>query len=178
MKRAIFLDRDGTILNERGYLSDPQKMFFYPTVYAGLKALQKAGYLLIVVSNQSGVGRGYFSLSQLKKINAAFKKRLAAKGIRISDIYFCPHLPDAGCECRKPNPGMVRAAVKKWKIDPRESYVIGDQLRDVQLARNVGARGVLVLTGAGKYYRKRVLKNRGIVSSNLSAASRRILSKG
>ncbi len=178
MKKAVFLDRDGTILNERGYLSDPAKMFFYPTAFKGLKSLQKAGFVLIVVSNQSGVGRRYFSLENLRKINAIFKDRLAQKGIRISDIYFCPHLPEAGCACRKPKPGMVFTAAKKWKIDLKKSFVVGDQLRDIQLAVKTGAQGVLVLTGAGKLYGREVRKLGGKISSNLTTAGRWILSQG
>ena len=172
MRRAVFLDRDGTILNDRGYLSDPRKMVFYPTAFKGLAELQKAGFVLIIVSNQSGVGRGYFSLNALHKINGIFKKKLAQRGIRILDIYFCPHLPEADCACRKPKPGMILKAARKWKIDLKNSFVVGDQLRDVELARGVGSRGVLVLTGAGKYYREPVLKSHGKVAKNLETASR------
>src|SRR4051794_17995504 len=100
-------------------------MKFYPNVEKGLRLVQKLGFKLIVVSNQSGLARGYFSTSDLQNVHRAFKKKLVAKGIRLSGIYFCPHLPTAGCSCRKPKPGLVRRAAREQNVDPKKSYVIG-----------------------------------------------------
>jgi histidinol-phosphate phosphatase family protein len=172
------LDRDGTILNERGYLGDPKRMKFYPSAIRGLKSLQKLGFRLLIISNQSGVARGYFSLKQLGLVNRVFKQRLAAKGIRIDGIYFCPHLPTAGCGCRKPNPGMIRRAVRDFRVKPKQSYMIGDQERDVELAKRVGATGILVLTGARKSSIKgQIQTTANKVAKDLEAASRWIYNR-
>lgn len=170
-KRAVFLDRDGTILNERGYLGDPKKIKFYATAFRGLQTFQKLGFKLIIVSNQSGVARGYFSLAQLAKINRSFTEQLRRRGIHISKIYFCPHSPEGGCSCRKPKPGMIHRAARELKIDLKSSYMIGDQQRDIQLAQRTKLKGLLVLTGAGKYYRGRVKKMGFKVTQNLTTAS-------
>lgn len=171
---AVFLDRDGTILNERGYLSDPDRMRFYPGAFEAMRRLQRAGYRLVVVTNQSGVGRGYFSLERLREINRRFSAACRRRGVRIDGIYFCPHLPDAGCACRKPRPALPRRAARDLRLDLRRSWVVGDQARDVELARNVGARGVLVLTGAGRECRARASAAGGKITSTLATAARYI----
>jgi histidinol-phosphate phosphatase family protein len=175
--RAVFLDRDGTLLRERGYLSDPKKLRFYPSVFEGLKRLQKNGFKLVVITNQSGVARGYFSLATLKKINARFQLFLKKRGILIAGIYFCPHLPNAGCRCRKPKPFLALKAARQLGIDVKRSYVIGDQARDVEMARRLEAHGILVLTGAGRQYRREAIRKGSLVSKNLDTASRWILKR-
>jgi D,D-heptose 1,7-bisphosphate phosphatase len=173
--KAIFLDRDGTILNERGYLSDPKKMFFYSGVFAALKKLKKAGFKLVIITNQSGVGRGYFTLAQLKKVNTAFRRVLSANGVRLDGIYFCPHLPDAGCSCRKPKIGLIKKAVRDLKIDLKNSYMVGDQIRDVLTAQHARFTGILVLTGSGRQHSRATKKMGTKVSSTLVSAVRWIL---
>lgn len=174
-KPAVFLDRDGTILNERGYLSDPKKMFFYPGVYRALANLRKAGFKLVVITNQSGVGRGYFTLATLKKINQKFSRLLSARGAKIDGIYYCPHRPDAGCACRKPRPKLVKQAARELNLDIRRSFVVGDQLRDIQLAKNTGAKGILVLTGGGRSARLKAARLAVKVARHLPSAAQWIL---
>ena len=177
-KPAAFLDRDGTLIDERGYLGDPGRIRFYPSVVPALKRLRKAGYRLVVISNQSGVGRGYFTMDTLKKVNRRFLQLLRSRGVRIDGVYFCPHLPAAGCSCRKPAPGMAKKAARDLALDVRRSFVIGDQVRDLQLARRVGATGVLVLTGAGRASRRKAKRLAAKVTSNVGTASVWIAEQG
>jgi histidinol-phosphate phosphatase family protein len=173
--KAVFLDRDGTLLTERGYLDDPRKIYFYKGVFAALKKLSSAGYKLIIITNQSGVARGYFTLGTLAKIHARFKKILGRHGLRISGIYFCPHLPTAGCRCRKPKPYLLKKAAREHGIDLRKSFMIGDQQRDMELARRAGARGILVLTGGGRSLTKRQRRSAHTVAGTMMSAARWIL---
>ncbi len=174
-KPAVFFDRDGTLLTERGYLSDPRKIYFYPSVVPALKRLQKAGYRLIVISNQSGVGRGYFSLATLKRINHRFRSLLRARGIAVDGIYYCPHSPNAGCRCRKPKPYLLKQAAARWKIPVSASFVVGDQMTDIGMAKSAGATPVLVLTGAGRSNRKKALSLGAKVTRNVATAADWIL---
>lgn len=177
MKRpAVFFDRDGTLIDERGYLGDPSKIRFYPSAVPALRRLSKAGYRVVIVSNQSGVARGYFSLAEMKAVHARFIELLRKDGVRLDGAYFCPHAPDGGCRCRKPRPGMPRQAARELGIDLRRSFVVGDQLRDIAMARAVGARGVLVLTGGGRAARRRAMPLAAKVTSNAATAAAWILS--
>jgi D-glycero-D-manno-heptose 1,7-bisphosphate phosphatase len=153
---AAFLDRDGTIIEEVGYLDRPDRLDLYPWSIAAIRALNLAGLRVVLVTNQSGIARGFFTPEMLERIHAHMDDLLAAGGARIDAYYYCPHHPDGKvpefamkCECRKPGPGLVERAVRELGIDPRESVVIGDRWLDVALARAVGARGVLVRTGYG-----------------------------
>jgi histidinol-phosphate phosphatase family protein len=172
---AVFLDRDGTLITERGYLSDPARIRFYANVAAGLRRLQKAGFKLVVITNQSGVARGYFSLATLGAIHRRFRAVLASRGVHLAGIYFCPHAPDAGCACRKPKPALPRRAARDLGLDLTRSYVIGDQDRDLGLAAAIGAKGVLVLTGGGRLHRNRAQRSGAKITSNVSSASRWIV---
>jgi D,D-heptose 1,7-bisphosphate phosphatase len=176
-KPAVFLDRDGTLLTERGYLCDPEKIRFYRFVAPALRHLQKAGFRLIVVTNQSGVGRGYFSLAQLIKINRRFSAMLKSQGIRIDGIFYCPHLPTAGCRCRKPNPHLLQKAARRWKIPLSASYVIGDQMTDINMAAASRVQPVLVLTGSGRRNRLPALQKGAKVTRDLRSAASWILSR-
>lgn len=178
LKPAVFLDRDGTIINERGYLSDPMNMVFYPSAFPALRRLQKSGYRLIVITNQSGVGRGYFSLKTLSRINDFFLRKLKKKGITVSGIYFCPHRPNAGCRCRKPKPFLVYKAAREHAIDIPASYVIGDQWRDTELGLRSGATPVLVLTGAGRSNAVAARKSKVEIKKNLLSAARWVSANG
>ncbi len=136
--------------------------------------LKRAGFKLVLISNQSGVGRGFFTAQTVKKIHDRLQKIFTKRNARLDGFYFCPHLPDAGCKCRKPNPGLAEMAASQLHLDLKKSYVVGDQKRDLELAANIGARGVLVLTGAGKEALKGIGKN-SHVSRDLFTAAKWII---
>jgi D-glycero-D-manno-heptose 1,7-bisphosphate phosphatase len=146
----ILLDRDGTLNVERDYLSDPDQLELLPGVPAALRRLRDLGFGLVVVTNQSGIGRGYFTSGTVDLIHDRLRCLLAAEGASLDGIYVCPHGPDDGCDCRKPLPGMVRQAAADWGFDPKASIVIGDKDADIDLGRSVGARSILVRTGWGR----------------------------
>jgi histidinol-phosphate phosphatase family protein len=147
-KPAVFLDRDGVIITERKYLIDPDGIELIP---GAIEALVKLGakYVEIVISNQSGVARGYFSNSDVIKFNLALDKMLVARGIIISSWYYCPHGPDDSCDCRKPRPGMIQRAVTEMPIDLEQSWMIGDKSSDIGCGKALGLRTILVRTGYG-----------------------------
>jgi len=156
MTRAVFLDRDGTLIEEVGYLDRLERLQLFPWSIDAVRLLNRAGFTVVVVSNQAGVARGFFAEPFVLEVQGEIDARVQAAGGRIDGWYYCPHHPDAPvaryrrqCECRKPRPGMIRQAEADLGIDPSRSYVIGDRWLDVQLARNVGARGILVRTGYG-----------------------------
>ncbi|BBD97383.1 HAD family hydrolase [Sphingobium amiense] len=149
-KRAVFLDRDGTLIVERGYLSDPAGVELERLAAPSLARLQKAGWLLVLVTNQSGIARGYFSEQQAHRVNEAVATLLAAQGIMIDGVYICPHGPGDGCECRKPAPGLLLNASRDLNIDLVHSFMIGDKRSDLEAACGAGAKGMLVTTGYGE----------------------------
>jgi heptosyltransferase-2 len=144
---TIFLDRDGTLNPDPGYIKSPDQFELFPGVAEALASLTRAGARLIVVTNQSGVARGLLSYDDLNAIHAKLTRLLENAGATLDAIYFCPHHPDDGCGCRKPNRGMIDQAVREWSVDIGRSYVIGDHVRDIELAKRVGTRSVLVTTG-------------------------------
>ena len=148
-QRFVILDRDGTINVEKEYLSDPEQLELLQGTTVGLQALQKLGLGLVVVTNQAGIGRGYFSLERLDQIHQRLTELLAVQDIRLDGIYFCPHHPQEGCICRKPQPGMLLQAAREHQFDPREAFVIGDKRIDIELGKRVGAVTFLVRTGYG-----------------------------
>jgi D-glycero-D-manno-heptose 1,7-bisphosphate phosphatase len=150
MTRAALLDRDGTINVEREYLSDPAGVALLPNAAAGLRRLRALGFKLIVISNQAGVGRGYFTTADVEAVNARLVALLRAEGVTLDGIYVCPHHPDGGCACRKPAPGLIRQAAREHGFDPRASVMIGDKALDIETGKRVGARTVLVRTGYGR----------------------------
>lgn len=143
--RAIFLDRDGTINHDYGYLSDPENFELIHGVKAALRLLLEVGFKLFVVSNQSGVGRGLINPKKLELITEKMLNELAKGEIHIQEIKYCIHTPDENCECRKPSPLMVKELVKKHKIDVSKSYFIGDKTTDVETAKRAGCKSVLLL---------------------------------
>ncbi len=145
---TIFLDRDGTLNPDPGYIRSPDRFELFPGVAQALSRLKQAGARLIVVTNQSGVGRGFFSAGDLDGIHAKLRYLLGEAGVSLDAIYVCPHHPDDGCDCRKPNRGLIDRAVSEQRIDLTRSYLIGDHARDIELAKRVGSRGILVTTGA------------------------------
>ncbi|HEY6084070.1 MAG TPA: HAD family hydrolase, partial [Nitrospira sp.] len=144
---TVFLDRDGTLNVDPGYLKSPADVQLLPGVAAGLARLKSAGAKLIVVTNQSGVGRGLFSLKDLEAVHARLQGLLEQEEAVLDAIYFCPHHPNDGCRCRKPGRGMVDRAVTELQLDLKRSYLIGDHARDMQLAKSVGAKAILFTTG-------------------------------
>jgi len=144
---TVFLDRDGTLNADTGYVKSPDAFMLLPGVGAALAALKQGGARLVVVTNQSGVGRGYFSVKDLEAIHHKLRLLLAEAGVTLDGLYFCPHHPDDRCHCRKPARGMVDRALAELQVDLSRAYVVGDSARDVELAKQVGARAVLVMTG-------------------------------
>lgn len=147
---AVFLDRDGTVNLEVGYLSDSRRFALYPEAGEAIRTLNRLGVRVVLVSNQSGVGRGYFPREAVEKVNAELERCLEEEGAHLDALYWCGHTPEDRCHCRKPEPGHVRRAESELGIDPTQSYVVGDRESDLELARQVGARSILVLTGYGR----------------------------
>jgi D,D-heptose 1,7-bisphosphate phosphatase len=150
MRKAVFLDRDGTLNPDPGYISRPEDFELFPGVAQALARLKHAGYLLILITNQSGISRGLISLQQLELIHQKLQNLLAEAGTALDAIYYCPHHPDfpyegvADCACRKPQPGMILQAAADFDIDMAGSYVIGDRRKDIQIALNSGVRPICI----------------------------------
>ena len=140
---AAFLDRDGTIIEDSGFIGDPNRVLVLPTVVEALRLLARHGFATIVVTNQSGVARGYFDEGAVRAVNDEVARRLAGDGLTLDAWYHCPHW-DEGCDCRKPSPGMIRRAASEHDLDVARSVVIGDRGSDIALAHGIGIPGVLV----------------------------------
>ncbi|CAA7624206.1 D,D-heptose 1,7-bisphosphate phosphatase [Candidatus Terasakiella magnetica] len=151
-KRFVLIDRDGTINVEKHYLSDPDQLELYPGVAAAIRRLNQMDLGVVVVTNQSGIARGYFDLARLDEIHTRLFTMLEAEGAAIDGLYICPHGPDEDCTCRKPLPGMVDQAVADHHFDPRRAFMIGDKEVDVELGHGVGAVSFLVRTGHGPQF--------------------------
>jgi D-glycero-D-manno-heptose 1,7-bisphosphate phosphatase len=150
MNRAVFLDRDGTMIAEKNYLCRPEDVEIFPATPAGLKRLAGAGFKLFIVSNQSGVGRGYFTLADVDRVNARLCGELARDGIRFEKIYIAPEKPDAPSHGRKPSPQFLFDARDEFGLDVAHSYLVGDKLIDLECGWNAGVKkSVLVRTGYG-----------------------------
>ena len=150
LRPAVFLDRDGTIAEEVGYLNHASRFRMFPFVAAAIQRLNKAGLPVIVVTNQSGVGRGYFPESLVHTVNELMAEQLAEAGAKIDAIYYCPHISAENCSCRKPRTGMLERAAQDHPLDLLRSFVVGDRYGDIELARNARARSILVRTGYGE----------------------------
>jgi D-glycero-D-manno-heptose 1,7-bisphosphate phosphatase len=147
---AVFLDRDGTINEEMGYINHLSRFRLLSGVIPAIRRLNEAGMKVVMVTNQSGVARGYFPASLVDEIHAHLQKILAAAGARLDGIYACLHGPDEGCACRKPRPTLMQQAVRDLDLDLARSYAVGDRYQDIQTAANAGGKGILVLTGYGR----------------------------
>jgi D-glycero-D-manno-heptose 1,7-bisphosphate phosphatase len=160
--KAAFIDRDGNLIHEVGYISSLNRIKFYVRSIKALQLLKDNGYKIIVVTNQSGVARGYIPESFVKSAHRRIDSLLKIHGLKIDAYYYCPHHAKKAiskrymkdCDCRKPKTGMIKAAVKDFKLDLKQSFVIGDKLTDVHLAKNAGIRSALVMTGYGKKEKK------------------------
>jgi D-glycero-D-manno-heptose 1,7-bisphosphate phosphatase len=150
LRPAVFFDRDGTIAEEVGYLNHASRFRMFPFVAAAVRRLNEADLPVIVVTNQSGVGRGYFPDSLVHSVNELMTKQLAEAGAKLDAIYYCPHTSGDNCNCRKPRVGMLDRAAREHTLDLQRSFVVGDRYVDMELARNVRARGILVRTGYGE----------------------------
>ncbi len=147
---AIFLDRDGTINHDKNYLSDEKDLILYKNIEKPLHKFKEMGFKIIIVTNQSGIARKYFTITKLKQINSKLVSMLKKLNVEIAGIYYCPHGPNDTCNCRKPKIGMALQASKELNIDLTKSYMIGDSIRDYLFGYNFGGKGILVLTGHGK----------------------------
>lgn len=143
-RRLALLDRDGTIIVDKVYLKDPDGIEFAQGAIEGLRLLKDAGFAFAVITNQSGVARGYFDAATVERIHRRLQLLLAAEGLRLDAIYFCPHGPEDQCDCRKPGPDMVKTAMRDLGFHPDETVVIGDSDADMQAAAAAGVRGVRV----------------------------------
>ena len=151
MKKAFFLDRDGVVIEQVHYLHDPEQVKLIPGVAETLKEIHRRGYLAVVITNQSGVGRGYFTMDDVKKVNARMEELIRQEnGEYLDGIYICPHAPDVECQCRKPLPGLFIQAKAELDIDLAASVMVGDRRSDLISGQNAGcSRSFLVRTGYG-----------------------------
>ncbi len=156
-RRAILMDRDGTVCDEVGYVNHVDRLRLLPRSAEAIRAANEAGFQTVVLTNQAGVARGYFHEALIDQVHERLRELLAAEGARLDGIYYCPHHPRVGaeayrkdCECRKPKPGMLFRARDEMGVDLARSYMIGDSVRDIEAGRRGGATPVLVLTGYGR----------------------------
>ena len=166
MRKVIFLDRDGTINVEKSYLHKWEDFEFEKNAIEGLKELKNLGYEFIVVTNQSGIGRGYYTEEDLVTLNNQMTEKLKEFGIEILECFYCPHHPEKGigkykvdCNCRKSNPGMLLEGIKKYNVDIDNSFMIGDKKGDLEAGKKAGLKSILVLTGYGKKIEEEVKEN-------------------
>ena len=179
LRRAAFLDRDGTICEEMGYVNHVDRLQIFPFAAAAIRQLNEAQVPVIVVTNQSGVARDIFPESLVHQVHEKMISELAAGGARIDGIYFCPHKTEDACECRKPNPGLLERAAREHALDLAASWVVGDRYADLEMAHAAGGRGILVMTGYGRgeyeLHRARWPMQPDALAEDLTEAVRRIL---
>lgn len=178
LKRAVFLDRDGTIIEDRDYLKRVEDVVIFPGAAAALKQLQDAGFLLFIVTNQSGVGRGYFTLDDVERVNGHIVAELAKGGVRFENIYFAPEAPEQPSRGRKPSPQFLFDTRDEFGVDLGASYMIGDKLIDLECGWNAGVKkSLLVRTGYGAKVEKAATEklDPAVVVDDLAAAAKWIL---
>jgi D-glycero-D-manno-heptose 1,7-bisphosphate phosphatase len=184
MSAAVFLDRDGTMIEDVGYLDAFEQIDFYPWTVDTIRALNRAGLPVVVVTNQSAIARGIATPAFVEETHRRIAARLEAGGAHVDAYYYCPHHPDGtvapfarACECRKPSGGMIAQAARDLGVDPSRSFVVGDKWIDVELGRRVGARSILVRTGMGAAEERRPVAHvaADAVVDNLAAAASWIL---
>lgn len=161
MNKAVFLDKDGTINVDKGYIDHYHKIDLLPNSAGAIKSLNSAGFKVIIVSNQAGIARGYFGEDTLQAIDKTLQKKLLCHAAYYDAVYYCPHHPEFGiypykkeCECRKPSPGMLIKAAEDFDLDLSESYMIGDKASDIEAGKRAGCKTILVLTGYGEESKK------------------------
>jgi len=177
MRRAVFLDRDGTITEEGDWSTKAQPPRVIPGAPEALKRLQDAGFLLFVVTNQSGVARGYYTEADVELFHQRLRDQFAQAGVQFTDIVYCPHAPDADCDCRKPHTRFIRELADKYDIDLSRSWVIGDQTSDIAMGQINGCKTVLVQTGfAGENGKTEATPDS--TAPNITQAASRVLAAG
>lgn len=183
--RAVFLDKDGTLVRNVPYNVDPERIRLMPGAAEGLRLLHTAGYRLIVVSNQSGVARGYFPEGALAAVAARLRGLLAAAGVPLAGFYYCPHHPDGAasayaraCDCRKPAPGLLVRAAREHGVDLARSWLVGDILDDVEAGRRAGCRTVLIVNGGETEWSLSPLRLPEFLAADLASAARTIADCG
>jgi D-glycero-D-manno-heptose 1,7-bisphosphate phosphatase len=157
MQKAVFMDRDGTLSEEVGYINHPSRFQLFPYAAEAVRRLKENNWLAIVVTNQAGVARGYFSENLITRVHEKMREDLEKENARLDAIYYCAHHPTAGeppyradCDCRKPRPGLILRAATELDVDLEQSWMIGDRYSDIELARNAGIRSAFVLSGYGR----------------------------
>ncbi|MBI4969549.1 MAG: HAD family hydrolase [Rhodospirillales bacterium] len=176
-KRYVLIDRDGTLNIDKVYLADPAGFEFFPGAVEGLARLAAAGFGLVVVTNQSGIGRGLITQTQLAAVHARMEAMLAERGVRLDGIYVCPHAPEEPCDCRKPKPGLGLAAIRDLSFDPGRAFLIGDKAADIELGQAIGTPTILVRTGEGWIVERQGNCRPDFTVDDLAAACDLILSK-
>jgi D-glycero-D-manno-heptose 1,7-bisphosphate phosphatase len=185
-RRAVFIDRDGTISEEVGYVNHVTRYRVFPFAAEAVRALKRAGWLAILVTNQAGVARGYFEESLIGEVHKVLAAELERGGARLDAIYYCPHHPTVGeppyrldCDCRKPRPGLILRAASDFDLDLSRCWMVGDRYSDTELARNAGVRSAFVLTGYGRgelEHQSSAWQNRpDLVAENLLEAVKKIV---
>lgn len=181
-RRAVFLDRDGTIGEELGYVNHIDRFQIFPYAAEAIRELNQAKIPVIVVTNQSGIARNIFPESLVHEVHKKMVVELAAGGARVDAIYFCPHKSEDACECRKPNPGLLDRAAREHALNLAGSWIVGDRYADLEMGHAVGARGILVMTGYGRgeyeLHRATWPRQPDALAENLRDAVRRILQNG
>ena len=172
---AVFLDRDGTIIEDNEYISNTSDVNFFPYTFKVLKLLQKH-FLLFVITNQSGISKGLTSESDVQKVNKYITDTLRTKGITIFDTFYCPHKNEDNCNCMKPKPHLLNKAAQLYNVDLTRSFIIGDHPSDVECGINAGVTPIYLLSGHGNKHKNELLFN-SKVCNNLSDASKFIMSK-
>lgn len=167
---AVFLDRDGTLNEDTGYIDSPERLILIEGASSAIKKLNAEGFKVVIITNQSGVARGYFSQEALDAVNKKLVRILEADNAYLDGIYYCPHHPDDDCECRKPKTGMLEQAKKDLAIDLKKSYIVGDKASDVEIAHKIGGKGILVLTGMGRDEKNKLNNKPSYIADDLNDA--------
>lgn len=176
LKPAAFLDRDGTLIEEANYLAGPEGLKLFPFAAEAVRLLREHGFLVVLITNQSGIGRGYFDENDLREIHAKLIADLAIENAELDAIYFCPHAPENGCDCRKPQTGMIRQATADFSIDVENSWTIGDKAIDAETGFNAKTKTALVLTGYGVPEMQKLNVKPDLIAENLLKAAQKIVS--
>lgn len=175
MRKAIFLDKDGTLIRDVPYNADPDLIVLEPHAGAALRLLMDQGYILVVITNQSGIARGYFKEAQLQGVHNRINELLCDYDVSLDGFFYCPHLPDSTCSCRKPGPGMLLQAAALLDIDLGQSWMIGDILHDVEAGNRAGCRSLLINNGHETEWEITPMREPTIVATDLLEAAHLII---
>jgi histidinol-phosphate phosphatase family protein len=173
-QKVIFLDRDGTLIEEINFLATVEETQLFPFTLEALRLFKNAGFNFAVATNQSGIARGYFDGKAVEAIHNKISDLLAVQDLEITSYHYCPHMPDAGCRCRKPNIGMIEQASKIQDVDLENSWMIGDKILDITMGFNAGTKTALVLTGYGEKHKQELTRKPDVIAQNLLEAAKLI----